>query len=234
MRSFFHFVAYHATRISAQLLLAGVTRIFVLRRCNAREIGGAFILAANHISHFDPAIIAGVVRRKIDWMAMAEFFPTPVLGHILRAIECLPADRHRADRATIRAAIERLRGGRIVGMFPEGGIRDGANSVLEGAPLRPGVSTLAHIAKVPMLPCVILGSDRLYAKASWWPFRRTPIWVGFGELISPFPGMEKTEARNRTDQELAAAFRDLYAEMREKFSLTPDDLPQPPRNRMSR
>jgi 1-acyl-sn-glycerol-3-phosphate acyltransferase len=232
MRALFHFVAYHATRFAAKCLFACVTRVRILRQANVRE-PGAFILAANHISHFDPPIIATVVRRKVDWMAMAEFFPHPVLGHVLRAIECLPADRNRADRATIRSAITRLKNGRIVGMFPEGGIRDGLNSVLEGAPLRAGVSTLAHIARVPILPCVILGSDRLYGKTNWLPLRRTPIWIGFGELIPQLSGMDKSTARERTEQALAAAFRNLYAEMREKFSLTPDDLPHPPRERMA-
>jgi 1-acyl-sn-glycerol-3-phosphate acyltransferase len=233
MRSIFHFVAYHLARIAAKCLLAGVTRIEVLHE-EKISAPGAFILAANHISHFDPPIIATRVRRKVDWMAMAEFFPHPVLGRILRAIDCLPADRHRADRAVIRSAIERLKRGRIVGMFPEGGIRDGARSVLEGAPPRPGVSTLAHIAKVPILPCVILGSDRLYAKANWLPLRRTPVWVGFGDLIHHNTDPDKLAARAHTEEQLAAAFRDLYAEMRRRFSLTPDDLPQSPNERTSR
>ncbi len=233
MRSLFHFFAYHVTRLMAWGFLACVARVHVLRTNRTKE-AGAFILAANHISHFDPPIIATVLRRKVDWMAMAEFFPHPILGRILRAIECFPADRHRADRATVRTAIERLKQGRIVGMFPEGGIRDGAGSVLEGAPLRPGVATLAHMAKVPILPCVILGSDRLYAKKNWLPLRRTPVWIGFGELIYQIPNMEKAETRARTEHELASAFRELSTELQEAFSLTSDDLPQPPRKRMSK
>src|SRR5205823_285405 len=86
---------------------------------------------SNHISHFDPPIISSVARRKIDWMAMAEFFPIPWLGHFLRAVDAFPAARDRADRKTIRSAIERLKDGRIVGVFPEGGIRDGARSRIE-------------------------------------------------------------------------------------------------------
>jgi 1-acyl-sn-glycerol-3-phosphate acyltransferase len=203
----------------------------VLRQESAEQPGG-FMLAANHISHFDPPIISSVVRRKIDWMAMAEFFPHPLLGSFLRAVDAFPADRHRADRNTIRTAIERLRRGRIVGLFPEGGIRDGARSVLEGAPLRPGASTLAHMASVMIMPCVIIGTDRLYNKKSWLPLRRTSIWIAFGDLIPPFSELEKTVARARIEQELAAAFKDLCAELREKFSLTADDLPHPPRERM--
>src|SRR3954468_5605996 len=222
MRSFFHWIAYHVTRVAAKLLFSCITRIQVVGREHAQR-GGGFLLAANHISHFDPPIIATVLGRKVDWMAMAEFFPHPVLGRILRAIECFPVQRHRADRATIRTAIDRLQRGRIVGMFPEGGIRDGNHSVLEGAPLRPGVSSLAHIAAVPILPCVILGSDRLYSKRRRRPWRRTPVWIGFGNAIFPLSDAERSVARARTEEAVALAFTQLYDEMRATFSLQADD-----------
>src|ERR1051325_1886796 len=116
-------------------------------------------------------------------------------------------------------------------MFPEGGIRDGERSLLEGAPLRAGASRLAQIANVPIVPCVILGTDRFYSKKQWFPFRRTPVWIAFGKPISCFPELEKSQARERIESELAAAFKNLYAELREKFRLTADDLPQSPRER---
>src|SRR6266481_883595 len=232
MPSFFHSIANRCAALFMKVLFGYAGRVRVVRRANANLQGG-FLLAANHISHFDPFIISSVVRRKIDWMAMAEFFPLPVLGFLLRAVDAFPAERNRADRKTIRTAIERLKQGRIVGLFPEGGIRDGARSLLEGAPLRAGASTLAHIAGVPILPCVIVGSDRLYSKKSWLPLRRTPIWIAFGNPIPHFPNLEKSAARACIDRELTAAFKTLYAELRERFSLTPDDLPHPPRKRMA-
>jgi 1-acyl-sn-glycerol-3-phosphate acyltransferase len=232
MRSLFHSLANRAAALLMKLLFGYAGRVHVIRPENANRAGG-FLLAGNHISHFDPFIISSVVRRKIDWMAMAEFFPLPVLGLLLRAVDAFPADRDRADRATIRTAIERLKKGRIVGIFPEGGIRDGARSLLEGAPLRPGAATLAHMAGVPVLPCVIVGSDRLYSKKRWLPFRRTPIWIAFGEPVSHFSDLEKSDARLRTEQELTAAFKNLYTELRATYSLTADDLPHPPRQRMA-
>ncbi len=227
--------SYHSGKLLVRLLLGCVTRVRVIRRENANRTGG-FLLAANHISHFDPFIISSVIGRKIDWMTMAEFFRSPAVGFLLRAVDAFPADRDRANRKTIRTAIERLKEGRIVGLFPEGGIRDGARSLLEGAPLRPGASTLAHIAGVPILPCVIVGSDRLYSTKRWLPASggRTPIWIAFGDPISHFPGLEKSEARARIEFELAAAFKSLYAELQQTFHLTSDDLPQPPRERMKR
>src|SRR5437660_8360766 len=163
MHLLFHSFANRTASLFMKLLFGYSARVYVVGRENAERAGG-FLLASNHISHFDPPIISSVMRRKIDWMAMAEFFPVPGLGHFLRAVDAFPAARDRADRKTIRAAIERLKNGRIVGVFPEGGIRDGASSLLEGRPLRAAASTLAHVAGVPIVPCVILGSDRLYAK----------------------------------------------------------------------
>jgi 1-acyl-sn-glycerol-3-phosphate acyltransferase len=231
MHKLFHSIANRTASLSMKLLFGYAARIHVLRRENTTH-PGAFLLASNHISHFDPLIISSIVRRKIDWMAMAEFFPSPLLGHFLRAVDAFPADRHRADRNTIRTAIARLKQGRIVGVFPEGGIRDGARSLLEGAPLRPGASTLAHMAGVPILPCVIVGSDRFYSKKSWRPVRRTPVWIAFGDLISHSSVLEKSVARKQIEQKLAAAFKNLYTELRDRFSLMADDLPHPPRERM--
>jgi 1-acyl-sn-glycerol-3-phosphate acyltransferase len=233
MHSLFHSLANRAARLLMKLLFGYAARVRVLRPENANR-NGAFLLAANHISHFDPFIISSVVKRKIDWMALAEFFPYPLLGHFLRAVDAFPVDRHRAQRATIRTTIKRLKAGGIVGVFPEGGIRDGAGSLLEGAPLRPGACTLAHIAAVPILPCVIVGSDRLYSKKGWFPLRRTPIWIAFGNPISHFPNLEKSVARAQVERKLTTAFKNLYAELQETFRLTPDDLPQPPRQRMGK
>jgi len=231
MPDIFHSIANRAAALFMKLLFGYSSRVYMIGRENA-ERGDGFLLASNHISHFDPLIISSVLRRKIDWMAMAEFFPMPIVGLFLRAVDAFPAERGRADRKTIRTAIERLRNGRVVGVFPEGGIRDGANSLLQGAALRAGASTLAHIAEVPIVPCVILGSDRLYAKRSWFPMRRTPIWIGFGPAIANFPELEKSAARKRIETELTGSFERIYAELREKFQLSADDLPHPPRERI--
>jgi 1-acyl-sn-glycerol-3-phosphate acyltransferase len=223
---------YRAGKLLASLMFGGIARIRVLGREHPNHTGG-FLLASNHISHFDPFLISLVVRRKIDWMTMAEFFRPPLLGVFLHSIDAFPTERDRADLKTIRTAIERLKKGRVVGIFPEGGIRDGARSLLEGAPLRPGAAILAQIADVPVVPCVILGTDRFYSKNQWLPFRRTPVWIAFGQAISCFPELQKSQARERIQSELAAAFQRLYAELREKFRLTTEDLPRSPQERMS-
>src|SRR2546423_15013825 len=155
MSQLYHSVSNRVASLFMKLLFGYSSRIYVIGRENAERAGG-FLLASNHISHFDPFIISSVLRRKIDWMAMAEFFPMPIIGSLLRAVDAFPAERDRADRKTIRTAIEKLKSGHAVGVFPEGGIRDGANSLLEGATVRTGASALAHMAGAPIVPCVIV------------------------------------------------------------------------------
>lgn len=218
------------SRALAKLIysLLGRVRVFHAERSAPR---GPCVLAANHISHFDPPLISAAARRKIDWMAMKELFVNGFVNFYFGAIDTFPIDRNAADRASIKTALNRLKKNRVVGMFPEGGIRAGAGSVLEGAPMRPGAGALAQMAGAPILPCVVLGTDRLYHRKNWRLFGGTPFWVGFGEPIRPPAGMGKAEARAFLERELGASFRKLLAEMRAHFSLTDDDIPKTPKER---
>ena len=215
--------AYWISRTVCRAVFGLTTRRRVFRpeRATAR---GAWVLASNHISHFDPLLLTATLRRQIDWMAMADLFAGRLLGAWLRASDCFPVVRFKPDRAALRAAIVRLEAGRVVGMFPEGGLRDGVASVLGGAPLLRGIRAVAQTARAPLVPCVILGSDRLYRAANWWPLRRVPVWIGFGEPLAPGEGDLETQ--------LADSLRALAAEMRAHFQLTDDDFPKPPRERM--
>src|SRR5579884_772584 len=181
--SWLHACAYRGGRLLMKLLFAVGARLHVLRPETAKRSGG-FVLAANHISHFDPFLISIVLSRKIDWLTMAGFFRNPLLGFLLRAINAFPAERNRAEISTIRAAVERLRNGRVVGLFPEGGIRDGARSVLEGAPARRGAAALACMAGGPFIPCVALGTNRLSTGSSCPPLRRSPVSCAIRDTVA--------------------------------------------------
>ena len=218
---------YHVSRLIAKMLFAPFVKIDVLRPQMGRR-KGAWILAANHISHFDPPLLGIAASRKIDWMGMIELFQQPLLAAWLRAIDTFPVDRTHLDRQAVRIALTRLRAGHAVGIFPEGGIRDGAGSVLEGAPARPGVAGLSQMTGAPIIPCVIMGSDRCYILPRLWrPGRRIPVWIAFGEPLLPGAG-ERAAARAALEASLAEALRQLAIEMRQHFRLSKEDLPQSP------
>jgi 1-acyl-sn-glycerol-3-phosphate acyltransferase len=224
-------LAYMASRLLLELILALVARTRVLHR-ERTLLPGGWMLAANHISHFDPPFLGVACLRKMDWMTSKELYQVPLLGGWMRAVDTFPVDREKPDRHSIRTALARLDSGRVVGMFPEGGIRDGARSVLQGAPLRPGLSALVGMSGAPVIPCVILGSDRLYARRMWLPFRRAQVYLNFGEPIRP-TGAGK-DARAAFDAAYTKAIQDLLAELTTRFALTGDDLPQPAERRKGR
>jgi 1-acyl-sn-glycerol-3-phosphate acyltransferase len=224
---------YHVSRLLVRLLAAP---FFTVRVMGPRpeKLKGAWILAANHISHFDPPLIGGFIRRKIDWMAMTELFANPVSGTWLRSIGGFPVDRSRLDRNAVRIALERLRAGDAIGIFPEGGIRDGERSVLGGAPIRPGVAGLAQMTGAPIVPCVIIGTDRGYTiSREWRSGRRIPVWIGFGEPLPAPSGDDRQAGRAELEEKLAAAFRTVAQQMRTHFNLRDEDFPKSPQQRIA-
>ena len=205
-------------------------RLHIWRAPGAAEPAGAAIIVANHISHFDPLFIAIALDRTIDWMTTEEFYANPLVGAWLRAVNTFPVDRSRPDRRALRVGVARLRAGRVVGVFPEGGIRAGSTSILGGAAPKSGATALARLAGVPIVPCIVLGTDRLYAKRSWWPGPpRIPIWATIG---APFPvsDLDGQEA----DARMADALRELAVATIAHFDLGPDDLPATPQHRKGR
>ena len=191
---------------------------------------GPLIMASNHISHFDPPIISGFFPRRLDWLAMEEMFRSRWGKRIFTALNCIPVDRSGSDRTSLRRSLDRLAEGRVIGIFPEGGIRAGDSSILNGAAMKPGLSALSIHSGTPVIPCLLIGSDRLYKKANWK--RRTTLLLLIGQAIPP-PGKQDREptARERFSSALSEAFITLREEAVTRFQLAPDDLPQTPQAR---
>lgn len=180
---------------------------------------GATVLAANHISHFDPPMISITVRRSIDYIASAEFFVHPLPRAIMRGMNAFPIDRTRRDLAVVKESLRRLKQGKLVAIFIEGGIRTGAASVLNGAPFNDAAIALAQAGGAPIVPCVVLGSDQLYVRRAW--FRRPRVFVGFSAPLIPAPKADRAEVA----RELGDRMRALAAEMRARYGITDGEMP---------
>jgi 1-acyl-sn-glycerol-3-phosphate acyltransferase len=194
-------------------------------------VGTGYILASNHISHFDPPFLGSRFRRYVDWMAMEELFRNRTSATLMTWLCAFKVRRDGTDRTGIRTAVKRLQEGRVVGVFPEGGIRAGKGSVLEGAPMWPGVSALAVLSGKPIIPSVIIGTDRLYNKRNWFRFRRVAVWIGFGEGIVPRVDLPKKDARELVQDSLSKAFVSLKERLVLTFRLAETDLPTTPQAR---
>jgi 1-acyl-sn-glycerol-3-phosphate acyltransferase len=167
---------YRAVRAIGRPVFLVASRPVVLHREHAARPGG-WLLAANHESPFDPALLIATTPRVIHWLSIVEIFQHPLSRWFLTAMGALPLDRRRPDSATVRRVVRLLRAGGVVGIFPEGGLRRGA--------LKEGAARLAQLAGVPVVPCAIAGSAQFSHWQSWLPLRRTRWAVAYGEALAP-------------------------------------------------
>ena len=195
-------------------------------RPEAAERGGGYILAPTHLSHLEPFCLGILINRKVDWMARLEFFRRWWAAALLRAADVFPVNRSGVPVSAIRSAIARAKAGRIVGIFPEGGVAVGKQSVCRGGPIKKGAFAVACRANVPVLPCVVLGTHRLNEVKPWLPFRRARMWVIYGRLIEP---NSLARTRRAAREELAAAWKaqiqELYVELRGMYGISDNDVP---------
>ncbi len=166
---------YSVARFAVGVALRAVTGWEVKGREHVPRTGG-LVVASNHVSFWDPPLIGAVLPREVHYLAKEELFSTPVFGWLIRSYNAIPIRRGRVDLSGMARAIEVLRRGEVMLMFPEGSrMRDG-----ELHPARPGVGMMAVNADVPVVPCYVSGSSR----PRQWFTRRTRVRVWFGSAWS--------------------------------------------------
>jgi 1-acyl-sn-glycerol-3-phosphate acyltransferase len=102
---------------------------------------GALLLVPNHDSQWDPVVVAIALRRRrpLRFLARANLWRIPGLGPILDALRQIPIERGAGDAQALERAVEALRAGDAVCIFPEGKLSRG-----ERLPARSGVARLAR------------------------------------------------------------------------------------------
>lgn len=120
-----------------------------------------FIIASNHGSNMDPAVIGSLCRRyRVDFMAKQELFDVPLLGRWAAGVGAVPVARGRNSVRGIKEALRRVKAGRVVGFFPEG-TRSVRGTVQKA---RPGTGFLIKKAGVPIVPVYIAGSHEAWPR----------------------------------------------------------------------
>ncbi len=162
---------YSAVRQLARTIF-GLASRWEVRGLHHLPKQGGVIVASNHISFWDPPMVGAALTREMHFLAKEELFSTPLLGSLIRSLNAIPIRRGTADLSGLTRAIEALKHGGGMLLFPEGSrMRDG-----ELHPARPGVGLMSVQADVPIVSCYISGSNR---PARWWTGRqRVRIWFG--------------------------------------------------------
>jgi 1-acyl-sn-glycerol-3-phosphate acyltransferase len=158
-------VEYRVSRAVAGPLLRAFARPLVTGLENIPDSGGA-IVASNHLSIVDSIYLPLMVPRPVTFAAKSEYFTgtRPIdrlTGAYLRATNQLAVDRAgpRAAQVMLEAALERLRGGDLFGIYPEG-TRSPDGRLYRG---RIGVGWLVVNSGLPVIPVAMKGTDRVLA-----------------------------------------------------------------------
>ena len=203
------------------LLVKGLFRALGLRFTvtgteHVPRTGGA-VLAVNHVGYLDFmfAGLAAYPDRLVRFMAKKEVFDHPVAGPVMRSMHHIRVDRTGPAADAYAEALTALRRGEVIGVFPEATISES----YELKEFKSGAARLAMDAGVPLVPCVIWGSQRIYTKGRRpEPRRGLPVRIVVGEAFTPAPGTDPLDAT----RELKARMSVLLDEARGSYDGRPD------------
>ena len=116
---------------------------------------GGCLIASNHVSLFDPPLVSIAINfRQVHFVAKKDLFMIPILGKILAGCGCVWVDRSSKDGSSVNQAIDLLKSGRVVGIFPEG-TRSKDGKLQRG---KLGVSVMALKSGVPIVPACVFNT----------------------------------------------------------------------------
>ncbi|WP_254813071.1 lysophospholipid acyltransferase family protein [Streptomyces cavourensis] len=162
---------------------------------------GAAIVAGNHLSFSDHFLMPAIIKRRITFLAKAEYFTGPgikgrLTAFFFRGAGQIPVDRSGRDagQAAIREGLGVLGKGELLGIYPEG-TRSHDGRLYKG---KVGVAVMAITAQVPVVPCAMVGTFEIQPPGQVVP-RIRRVTIRFGEPLdfSRYAGMENQKAAIR-------------------------------------
>lgn len=197
MRRFLRSILVQIGRILCRLLF----RVTVKGIEHFPQHPNGLLVISNHFSWFDAPIISMLLPDPPAYLIATEAIDRAWIRGFTIIFESIPIWRGQVDRKAMTMAVQTLRGGGIVGIFPEGGINpELADAVASGEQIaelqgnmgRPGavlihaksgVALLATMSRAQILPVALLGSHKIAENLRQW--RRTPVTLQVGPVFGP-------------------------------------------------
>lgn len=180
---------------------------------------GACIITPNHLTYADPIWITIPILRRVYYMAWDKPFEIPGLGLLMKMFGAFPVNLDvAADASAQREAIEKLRSGRVLVIFPEGG-RTKTGKLM---PFKMGAFRLALTHGIPIVPVSIKGAERIWPVGQLLP-RTGKVSITYHPPIKVSQveeGVSRIELKERARQ-LARITHDVVAS-----GLDPSSIPE--------
>lgn len=122
---------------------------------------GPIIIAGNHTHFFDCLTVANSTKRCVHFLAKSELMKPP-LKWIFAPFGIIPVDRNGRDRSALHNAINVLKSGMVIGIFPEGGVNEMRGTV---KPFKFGAVKMAEKTGAQIVPFVVSGKYKILRKS---------------------------------------------------------------------
>ena len=143
-------------------------RYVYLWGCNPTLLGeenvpkeGAFIFAGNHVSKIDPAACLHATDRVVHFLTKDKYYDSKLFGWFFRAMNCIRVSSTSKNPEALNGAIDVLKNGGIIGIFPEGTRNKSQDGLL---PFKYGAVKMASVCDVPIVPFAIKGQCKFRSK----------------------------------------------------------------------
>lgn len=153
------------------------------------------IICANHISIWDPVVLAIIFDRKINFMGKKELFKNRIIAYLFKKAGVFPVDRENVNIKTIKYSINLLKNNEVLGIFPEG---TRVKNVSEDN-MKTGVAMIASRANCDVIP--------VYIKSDYKCGSKIDVFIRNKVVIQDFEDFPK---ENRNKAITKAIYNDIY------------------------
>ena len=179
-------LSYRTTNLTVGTFLRMMFRPRYLDR-DKIPVDGPLIIAANHLSHIDPAFIMTATKRPVSYMSKKEHFDGAIRRLVFKQVGVIPVDRSAGGADALKGAIKILEAGGAIGIFPEG-TRSRDGDMGKG---KTGVARLAAMTDAAVVPVAIRQTDDVWPVSKRAPRPWRKFYYKFGDPIY-FDYKEKT------------------------------------------
>lgn len=184
-------------------------RIRVVGKENEPDTGH-FVVCANHVSATDPVVVCYAFRKhQVRYMAKKELFSIPILSSLIRMLGAFPVDRGGTDVGAIRRAVDMVKEGKCMGIFPQGHRYPGVDP--RTTKTKNGAALIATRAEADIMPVYIMRKNNKFKI-----FRKT--YVVIGERI-PFADLHYDPQADGEYARITAEIFDKVCTIGENFAV---------------
>ena len=183
-------ILYYIIRPFLKILFVLIMKPKVIHK--DRIPNGGYLYAGTHVSYFDAFELGYTTKKCVHYLAKIELFKSKIGNFFFRSTGAIPVDRKNKNPEAKNEAIEKLKNGRVVCIFPEGTINKTNNDIM---PFKYGAVSIARKSGKPIVPFAIVVKPK--------PFNyKTKIIIGKPYFVTTDDFVKETEILEKKVKDL--------------------------------